>query len=514
MKRWWIGITVCAIAIGIWVLFAGNLPSSIFLEEENTFEAASKIDKEKPSSDGKMAKEVVTAIDEGNSAVKMNQPEDLTCECSSAGVTKQMEYEQADSKDCTGEDKLKDNKKENDKDADRNYLNALLRKSVKAKTEFVSTRPDAKGDIPKKCILYALRYGASGNYAKCKSSSGVPVVTSAKPCVTEEYANTIYNSFIDMTNCMDIPQRTVLPKLLRESGLHVNSFLKTKQVKDKTTGKTRTVGGDAGIGQLSTVAILDVNQQLERHYKEIMNSDKESCKRIQKYIDKNPSAIVKSQKGNDLQVYSSDLNNRCAFTYMPPNPLRSLFYYAVIHRTNKWRIEHHWDQKNIDQLLKQNGVWKNLNFPPEKMRTILEVFAYNAGSFSAVILFENWLQYRAQNKIALTKNDFDFKQVTSATAQSKSDAKNSPKRLTPIAFEASRKELKQLEKSAKKTAKAKLRIAELRKLNLNNLSFAEYLKIHNPAQVKSHLNLVRKESTTLDNKLGVGTCTEPSFLSL
>ena len=62
-----------------------------------------------------------------------------------------------------------------------------------------------------------------------------------QPCVTEEYSTAVYNAFVDVTQCLNIPQKELLPKFFNESGMHINAF---------------GGGKDAGVGQLTEAAIV------------------------------------------------------------------------------------------------------------------------------------------------------------------------------------------------------------------------------------------------------------------
>jgi hypothetical protein len=181
------------------------------------------------------------------------------------------------------------------------------------------TGKDVTAEFPLSCLAYIMRkyIDASARpsrfYSFCARAQGVPVRPKKTHCATEEYATTIYNSYSDVLDCLDIPQKDLLPKLFNESGMHLN-----------------TLGGgmDAGIGQLTGPAIASVQQLavfdgknrtwLDVFKDEVGQSYKPSCQRVAK----NPELFKK---------ISIETSQRCALIAAPENPLKNVLYMGIFY---------------------------------------------------------------------------------------------------------------------------------------------------------------------------------------
>ena len=60
---------------------------------------------------------------------------------------------------------------------------------------------------------------ASRYYSYCAQAGGGPVRPKKTHCITPEYVQSVYNSYVDVLDCLDIPQKDLLPKLFNESGM-------------------------------------------------------------------------------------------------------------------------------------------------------------------------------------------------------------------------------------------------------------------------------------------------------
>lgn len=160
--------------------------------------------------------------------------------------------------------------------------------------------------------------GADYDEIKEAREQGIKLKTTGRkmPCVTKQYANSVYNAFVDVSDCFNLHQKDLLAKLMNESGLHINIY-----------GPNH----DTGLGQLTGEAI---RAGFEPYYqsggprttvreyllKQAQESNKASCRRILNF----PQAIDK---------IDSQTANRCSLMMPSENPYRNMFYTAIFYRT-------------------------------------------------------------------------------------------------------------------------------------------------------------------------------------
>lgn len=300
-------------------------------------------------------------------------------------------------------------------------------------------------------------------FSKCdKDPNGVPERYGYKACVTEDYVNLVYNSLIDVSDCLNVPPKFIAPKLSNESGLHVNAF---------------GLVNDGGIGQFTNQALEDVKQNFPDFKSRIMGSSKESCKRLRSF----PGVIPSSSK----EILSAD-ENRCHAITTPPNPLRSLIYYGIFFHATKRNADGAYNKskdskddnfKSIEALMKEAKI---SDFDSKKIQDMLFVMAYNAGPGRPATIYREWLKYRIDTlkKYPIKKADFDMNYWPEA------------------------------DQIKEKAGEAR---AKLVKKGDKPLTFAEYLFAYKDSL---YIALVKAQARKLDKGLGAGTCTEAKFLEL
>ncbi|AFY02338.1 hypothetical protein [Bdellovibrio bacteriovorus] len=298
-------------------------------------------------------------------------------------------------------------------------------------------------------------------FAKCDQDTGTPERYGHKACVTENYVNLVYNSLIDVADCLEVPAKFIAPKLSNESGLHVNAF---------------GLVNDGGIGQFTDQALADVAQNFENFKGRINNSTKASCQRLRSI----PGAVPAKAE----EILSED-SQRCHAISTPPNPLRSMVYYGIFYHATKRNSNGAWnrstdaknpDFKGVEQLMKDAGID---GFDKESIKEMIFVMAYNSGPGRPPVFYREWLKYRITTlkKYPITKADFDMNYwPTGAQLKAK-------------AGEARAKAI------GKKTP----------------LTLAEYLFAYKDSL---YIPAVKAQARVLDKALGAGTCTENKFLEL
>ncbi|MEN0057688.1 MAG: hypothetical protein AAGB31_02545 [Bdellovibrio sp.] len=329
---------------------------------------------------------------------------------------------------------------------ERNYL---LKDLKKISPVFLRTRLQAKADMPsRECISYIMQNfiplnAKSPAMSQCKDAEGNALSAPTRgekekgffpPCVTEEYVNSVYNSLMDVGDCLNVPIKELLPKLYNESGLHLNAL---------------GGGMDGGVGQLTVTALSEVFSRyngesrfpssLDWYVREMKKSAKESCRRI--VAEKNIYQLPVPE-GKKLCIYGEaqdencyapwSLANRCVVMAAPESPLRNVLFTAVFYRNMlknatgigyaagedilSGRLYREGEQLNgyigngkLNERLQQLGVTQAR---PEILRQMMVSLGFNAGIGSVRIFMENYIKQKEAKNQRLTNEHFDFQTRT------------------------------------------------------------------------------------------------------
>jgi hypothetical protein len=310
--------------------------------------------------------------------------------------------------------------------------------------EYLTEREDPSPEsstIPRSCVTHIMNKFNLGsfNFARCRGSDGEPARGGVKPCVTKNLVNYTYNALVDVSECLNINTKSLLPKLSNESGLIIN---------------TLGVGFDAGIGQLTSDAIAEVNKFYDIYLTEVRraaDAGKASCQRIvsfeKEYNEKSQKKYARKFPGKKfnqnfslLAKVGNGLSNRCGLIAPPENPMRNILYMGIYNRLNmdylsgvKFRagidylndkpikndasdtIGGAFERNGIKKLLKEAGLSEieKVNF--HRVVEMVTLAGYNAGPTTAFKMLLDYLNRRiAYNKLPgvkkryLTDADFDF----------------------------------------------------------------------------------------------------------
>ncbi len=412
--------------------------------------------------------------------------------------------------------------------AERNYLENSINefKDLDINGYYTETRDENTEVIPRKCVLYTMRSfwkdkGLSpiqkrfsdlfhnvtanilqqkevlelnkytkdpGLYAQCSNrSEEQPERIMNKACVTRDYVNVVYNSLLDVADCMNVPAKFIIPKLANESGLHINAF---------------GLVNDGGIGQFTEQALRDVQQNYDLYISGIKNSKKESCQRLSSI----PGAVISSK----LEIKTSD-NQRCHSIAGPTNPIRSLIYYAIFYHSTKRNAESAWrnttDQfgrnavnlleesyLNVDRIMNEKGLSatqaeRYINHRINKIKEMLFVMAYNAGPNSPARALIKWLNLRESKSTAVPITDQDFNMNFWPE-----------KKINQLAKGDTRANALLQEKSINAMGNMK---------RYPQLSFPEFLFSYYNSK---YIAAVKAQANKLDKTMGKNQCTEKGFL--
>lgn len=380
--------------------------------------------------------------------------------------------------------------------------------------------------FPRRCIqegmLYSISRDSSGQlildksydkFALCNRQDERPQGGNLPPLITERHVNIVYNSYVDVTDCFNIPQREILPKIMIESGFFTNTLNPT--------------GGDGGIGQFTSAGLTDIQKEYDTQIARFKNSTKPSCQRIFSI----PGLI---EKGREIP---NEYEKRCHLIVAPQNPMRSLIYMALLYRANYARMATSLNNSETQQLMAKAGLYIDssnaqqtdpnafyLNEQQtESLKQMLTILAYNAGSREAINRFRDWLVYKANNRFKITPDDFNVRplfQDAEITFPVFDESKRSSEQLTVRLHRLNGRSFEQLKnfiaqaETGSDVRQQKL-AQDLKALPIwGDLSWHAYHRL-NARLGNSYLRALRSAASTLDQTVGIGKCTPDTyFLSL
>lgn len=307
------------------------------------------------------------------------------------------------------------------KDKNRVNIESVIVKAAKQNQSFAAAlaeRSQESSAIPRKCVIHVMsKFNVSKkSLARCPGGMGTtPVRGGSKPCVSKNLVNLTYNHFTDVSECLNIDPKELLPKLSNESGLLIN---------------TLGAGWDAGIGQLTQSAIEEVNKHYDRYLAE-----------MEKAAIKKPSCLRVMQYKPYLKKAKDTLAARCSLITPPENPLKNIMYMAIYNRLN---LDHllgtkyiagesfiendgqmvpftgtpsdrivggRFGNNQIQDKFAQLGV-KDLNL--NNLATMIAFAGYNTGPSTSFNMLNEYLTKRIAAKRPITERDFDFHNPGSA----------------------------------------------------------------------------------------------------
>lgn len=268
-----------------------------------------------------------------------------------------------------------------------------------------------KNPLPRQCLTHVMNTFnlKPKSFAKCpKGAKYQPVRGGTKPCITQNYVNVTYNSLVDVAECLNFDPKDLLPKLFNESGVLIN---------------TLGAGFDTGVGQLTGVAIEEVNKYYDKYLAEMEKAsiNKPACLRLMK------SKVFLKKVGDALNV-------RCSLIAPPENPLKNIVYMGILNRRNldvllgteyiageefvkvneqyvplNSNIDTHLQGKfgtaKIKEKMQALGL-KNVDY--KNVATMVALAGYNSGNSTSFNIFNDYLTQRMAAKLPLTEKDFDF----------------------------------------------------------------------------------------------------------
>lgn len=256
-------------------------------------------------------------------------------------------------------------------------------------------------DLHKSCVAHSMNAfagwaqsfgyeedGKKGVFVHCSEESNDNYTrTSIPQCQTEAYINTTLNSYMNVSDCLGVNFENLYPIIAAESGFYHNAFSPS--------------GKDFGFGQVTDPAIHDVNLSWNRFVNEMKDSQKQSCKNLIDFIEK-----------ENLQPVDEDYH--CTLTRAPQNPLLNVIYTGMHYRLISSYMEMHSEETFMRSRMEE---FLGPYFTPEryqKVKDILTILSYNLGHEGTVMAFE---EFFLEKKYKLEQMILDRKELTGELAE-------------------------------------------------------------------------------------------------
>ncbi len=232
--------------------------------------------------------------------------------------------------------------------------NACIQRSMKVFYEWTSSVRQERAEQGLREI---------GHYVYCDPQSERVITKHQPPCPTPQYLNSIRNTYNSVLKCVGFDPKHLFALTAVESGFQINTL--------------SLAGVDIGIGQLTPIAVEDVNPHWQEYIAEIQQNSSPDCETIKPLL-------------HDLQRAEDDLI--CALTDLPSNPVKNLIYISFLHKKNQDYMNRLFDihglKVQIENLIGRVPTESEI----QNIKEILITLSYNAGSPTAVQALEDFIQ--------------------------------------------------------------------------------------------------------------------------
>ncbi len=382
-------------------------------------------------------------------------------------------------------------------------MNAPLAKSQYSVTKFVIclfviaiTYPIfAQAQPFERCVDYALNSSfpkiaigeASNLFVTCKSQSDEPTRGQKRPNYSESEIKNISDTFEAVSDCLEINPQWFFPKLMLESGFHP---------------QIQNPGGDAGIGQLTSAAISDVDQVIMSYKRKIFASHRKSCQ------------WIKDQSLKQTNFWKSIYGkSKCYLLEKKSNPLRNMLYSGIFQKLNEKYVSAEFEKKKISKLLQQASY---IGQDHTKIKKILLALGYNTGGAVAVRNLEQFLSSRI-DYIRRKSQEYDSVMLTklpySDRAAKLSYVTNSDFDFTnKLASFFNKKNIFriQIQQKNPKLTDAQIEVElhrYLKNVSVSLYSFPEWLLVWQSHGGPGYVSGLAKIAQDVENKFGADVCT-------
>jgi hypothetical protein len=223
-----------------------------------------------------------------------------------------------------------------------------------------------------------------GHYAYCTNGKTKPIRKHEPPCPTQSYINTVSNSYNSVLKCLGFSPRELFAITAVESGFQVNTLSLSS--------------ADIGIGQLTPIAVEDINPDWEKYLSKIKESNNPYCQQIKAMV-------------SDFKPVTKNLS--CSLTQLPQNPVKNLVYLAFLNFKNKEYLDGVFastgTKAKIEALISRKLTENEL----KSIKSILKTLSYNAGAIGAINAINSYIEKRIQplEELHLQLSDIELSSV-------------------------------------------------------------------------------------------------------
>lgn len=348
--------------------------------------------------------------------------------------------------------------------------------------------------VPAECLGFAMNESfpkiavgeRSRFFVKCSSEKSLPEPGQPRPRYKDTEIKNLTLAFEAVTDCLEIEPQWLFPKLMMESGFHV---------------QIQNPNGDAGVGQLTAKAIQDVDQVLPTYKSLIFQSKRKSCQWIKN------STQYRSHFWRPVLGES-----KCALMNKQSNPLRNLLYAAIFHKLNEQYVESEFIKRQIPSLLKEAGFPMN---ETGRLKKILVTLGYNTGGSVAVKNLQEFLFSRIDfirrksqefnSEIMRKINPSDLNKSLAYVS-----AKDFDFSVGLAEFNRKKQQMRQqLQEGNRQLSDAEAEQAVqrvLRNVSVSLYTFPEWLKVWQSHGGPGYVSGIATMAVRLDKKFGPGVC--------
>lgn len=238
-----------------------------------------------------------------------------------------------------------------------------------------------------------------GHYVYCDPKSDRIIKKHEPPCPTSNYINTIKNSYNSVFKCLGFSPKELFAITAVESGFQINTL--------------SLAGVDIGIGQLTPIAVDDVNPHWQQYLDEIAANGSPECENLRPYLA-------------EMTKVEADLT--CGLTDLPENPIKNLVYISFLHKKNQDYMNRLFDIHGIpSKIADLVGRYPTVD-ELAHIKDILVTLSYNSGSPTAVQALEDFMEYHRQPMLAVDNQIYEMSReagllyLSSVDAQVQGDA--------------------------------------------------------------------------------------------
>ncbi|MFV3409299.1 hypothetical protein ACNH6C_11865 [Bdellovibrio bacteriovorus] len=326
-------------------------------------------------------------------------------------------------------------------------------------------------------------------FVRCSSEKSQPEAGQPRPRYTTSEIKALSQAFQNITDCLEIDPQWLFPKLMMESGFHV---------------QIQNPNGDAGIGQLTGKAIADVDQVLPAYKEQIFKSRKKSCQWIKSRTQYRGASFWRPLLKE----------SKCSLMSKNSNPVKNLLYAGIFHKLNEKYVDNEFAKRNIPALLREAG------YPRQdyiQIKRILITLGYNTGGAVAVKNLQDYLFSRV-DFIRRKSQEFNIQLLGSLTEEDRAQAlsyvqaKDFDFKKGLAEFHKHKNNLKQqLREQNRQLNETQIDVAVsrvLRNVSASMYSFPEWLQVWQSHGGPGYVSSLAQTAVHLEKRFG-RTCSNP-----